>query len=245
MPRPDNRKNDELRPLNFKLDYTSNANGSVLIELGNTKVLVTATIEDKVPKFLEGTNKGWLTAEYSLLPGSTSPRSQREVTKGRPSGRTNEIQRLIGRSLRAAFDLNKLGPRTITIDADVINADASTRVVSICGGFVAVYKALSKLKEKNSIEKIPLIEPVAAVSAGIIKNEVLLDLSYAEDSKAEVDCNIVMNKSGKLIELQMTAEGKPFDQNFVDKVLKTAESGIQQIIKLQEEVCFGVALSRN
>lgn len=243
MPRPDNRKNDELRPLSFKLDYAKNADGSVLVELGNTKVLVTAAIEDKVPRFLEGTNKGWLTAEYSLLPGSTNPRSQREVTKGKPSGRTNEIQRLIGRSLRATFDLNKLGPRTITIDADVINADASTRVASICGGFVAVYKALQKLKEKNIIEKIPLIEPVAAVSVGIIKNEILLDLSYVEDSKAEVDCNIVMNKSGKLIELQMTAEGKPFDQSYVDKVLKIAETGIQKIIKLQEEICFGIALS--
>ena len=243
MPRPDNRKNDELRPLSFKTDFIENADGSVLVELGNTKVLVTAMVEEKVPKFLEGTGKGWLTAEYSLLPGSTSPRSQREVTKGKPSGRTNEIQRLIGRSLRAAFDLNLLGPRTITIDADVINADASTRVASICGGFIAMYKALSKIKEKKLIEKIPLIEPVAAVSIGIVRGEILLDLSYLEDSKAEVDCNIVMNKSKKVIELQMTAESGPFDQKVVSEILQLAEKGIQKIIRLQEEICIGIPLA--
>src|SRR3989338_510042 len=182
MPRSDKRKNNELRPLKFTCNYVANADGSVLAELGQTKVLVTAMIEEKVPPFLEGKNKGWLTAEYSLLPGSTRPRNTREVTKGKPSGRTNEIQRLIGRSLRAAFDLNSLGPRTIVIDADVINADASTRVASICGGYVAVYNALSKLKEKGVIARIPLIEPVSAVSVGIVGKEILLDLSYGEDS---------------------------------------------------------------
>ena len=236
MPRPDNRKNNELRTLIFKPGFAPNADGSVLVELGQTKVLVTAMVEEKVPKFLEGTNKGWLTAEYSLLPGSTSPRNQREVTKGKPSGRTNEIQRLIGRSLRAAFNLNELGPRTIAIDADVINADASTRVASICGGYVAVYKALSKLKEKGLITKIPLIEPVAAVSVGIVKGELLLDLSYVEDSKAEVDCNLVMNKSGQIIELQMTAEGKPFSQSIVNKMIELAYKGILEIIKKQSEI---------
>ena len=236
MARPDNRKNDELRPLSFKPDFTPNADGSVLVELGRTKVLVTAMVDEKVPSFLEGANKGWLTAEYSLLPGSTRPRNQREVTKGKPTGRTNEIQRLIGRSLRAAFDLNSLGPRTVAIDADVINADASTRVASICGGFIAVHKALSRLKEKGVISKIPLIEPVAAVSVGIVNGELLLDLSYSEDSKAEVDCNVVMNKSGQVIELQMTAEGKPFSQSIVSQMVDLAYKGIQQIIKKQIEI---------
>lgn len=237
MPRPDKRKNDELRPLSFKCDFAQNADGSVLVELGKTRVLVTAMIEDKVPPFLEGTNKGWLTAEYSLLPGSTRPRNTREVTKGKPSGRTSEIQRLIGRSLRAAFDLNALGQRTIAIDADVINADASTRVASICGGYVAVYNALSKLKDKKVIKEIPLIEPVGAVSVGIVKGELLLDLAYSEDSQAEVDANVVMNKSGQIIELQMTAEGKPFDQKVVDELVKLAYKGIQEIIEKQMDVC--------
>ena len=242
MSRLDNRRNDELRPLRFTPDFAKNADGSVLVELGDTKVLVTAMVEEKVPPFLEGSNKGWLTAEYSLLPGSTKPRSQREVTRGKPSGRTNEIQRLIGRSLRASFNLNAIGPRTISIDADVINADASTRVASICGGFLAVYKAFSKLKEKGVITTIPLIEPVAAVSVGIVNGEILLDLSYKEDSKAEVDCNIVMNKSGELIELQMTAEGKPFKQELTDNLIKLAYKGIQEIIQKQAEACSNTSL---
>ena len=236
MARAKNRKNNELRPLKFTCDYAQNADGSVLVELGQTKVLITAQVEEKVPHFLENTGKGWLTAEYSLLPGSTKPRSQREVTRGRPSGRTNEIQRLIGRSLRAAFDLNKIGQRTITIDADVINADASTRVASICGGYVAVYKALSRLKEKNILTQIPLIEPVAGVSVGIVNGEILLDLDYSEDSKAEVDGNIVMSSSGKLIELQMTAEGKPFSKDLINEMILTAEAGIKEIIQKQKEV---------
>lgn len=233
MARPDKRKNDELRPLSFTSDFAKNADGSVLVELGNTKVLITAMIEDKVPPFLEGTNKAWLTAEYSLLPGSTRPRNQREVTKGRPSGRTSEIQRLIGRSLRAAFDLNVLGSRTVAIDADVVNADASTRVASICGGYVAVYKALSKLKDKGIISRIPVIEPVAAVSVGVVNGGLLLDLSYSEDSQAEVDCNVVMNKSGQIIELQMTAEGKPFNQDLINSLIKLAEKGVKEIIEKQ------------
>lgn len=242
MKRIDNRLNDELRPLSFTCGFAKNADGSVLVELGNTKVLVTAMVEEKVPPFLEGSNKGWLTAEYSLLPGSTKPRNTREVSRGKPTGRTNEIQRLIGRSLRAAFDLNSIGSRTITIDADVISADASTRVASICGGYIAVYNALSKLKDHGLISKIPLIEPVAAVSVGIIKGEVLLDLSYSEDSKAEVDCNVVMTKSGNLIELQMTAEGKPFNPVLVDKVINIANKGITEIIKKQIEATEKLAL---
>lgn len=234
--RPNNRKNDELRSMKFTPGFSKNADGSVLVEFGETKILVTAMVDEKVPPFLMNTGKGWLTAEYSLLPGSTSPRAQREVNKGKPSGRTNEIQRLIGRSLRAAFDLNKIGQRTITIDADVLNADASTRVASICGGYVAVYKALEKLKNKGLITSIPLIEPVAAVSVGIIDGELMLDLSYVEDSKAEVDCNVVMNKSGDLIELQMTAEGKPFKQEVVNKLVNLAQKGINEIIAKQIEI---------
>ena len=243
MTRPDNRKNDELRPLKFTCGFSKNADGSVLVELGETKVLVTAQIEEKVPPFLEGTNKGWISAEYSLLPGSTSPRSTREVTRGKPSGRTNEIQRLIGRSLRAAFNLNLLGPRTVTIDADVINADASTRVASICGGYVALFKAISKLKDRGVIDKIPLIEPVAAVSVGIVGGEILLDLSYKEDSKAEVDCNVVMSKSGKIIELQMTSEGKPFDPEIINKFVACAYKGIKHIIQKQEEATVAALVS--
>ena len=242
MKRIDNRLNDELRPLSFTCGFARNADGSVLVELGSTKVLVTAMVEEKVPSFLEGSNKGWMTAEYSLLPGSTKPRNTREVSRGKPTGRTNEIQRLIGRSLRAAFDLNSIGPRTITIDADVINADASTRVASICGGYIAVYNALSKLKDQGLISKIPLIEPVAAVSVGIVQGEVLLDLSYSEDSKAEVDCNVVMTKSGNLIELQMTAEGKPFSPILVDKIINVAKKGINEIVKKQIETTEKIAL---
>lgn len=237
MRREDGRKNDELRQIAFTPDFGINADGSVLAEFGNTKVLVTAQVEDKVPPFLEGTNTGWITSEYSLLPGSTKPRSQREATRGKQTGRTTEIQRLIGRSLRAAFDLNKLGSRTITIDADVICADASTRVVSICGGFIAVFKALEKLKSKSLIKEIPLLEPVAAVSVGIVKGEVLLDLSYVEDSVAEIDSNIVMNQSGKIIEFQITSEKKPFDRKLIGDLLQLADKGIKEIINKQLEVC--------
>jgi ribonuclease PH len=236
MTRLDGRKNDELRPLSFTCGFSENADGSVLVELGKTKVLVTAMVDEKVPPFLEGKGKGWVTAEYSLLPGSTRPRSTREASKGRVTGRTNEIQRLIGRSLRAAFDLNAIGSRTITIDADVINADASTRVASICGGYVAVYNALSVLVNRGAISSIPLIEPVAAVSVGILKGEVLLDLCYEEDFKAEVDCNVVMNSSGDLIELQMTAENKPFSPKLVDQFVGIAYKGIKEIISKQREI---------
>lgn len=235
--RNDNRKNDELRQIKFTCGFSQNADGSVFAEFGDTKVLITASIEEKVPKFLEKTGTGWITAEYSLLPGSTSPRSQREVTKGKASGRTNEIQRLIGRSIRAAFDLNKIGERTIHIDADVINADASTRCVSICGAFIAVYKALEKIQKLGKLKQIPLISPVAAVSVGIYENEVLLDLNYLEDSKAEVDANIVMNNEGEFIELQMTSERKAFNNHKVNELLAIAKKGIDEIIEKQMEIC--------
>lgn len=237
MSRSDGRKNDELRPMKFTCDFAENASGSVLVEFGKTKILVTASIAEKVPPFLEGTDQGWITAEYSLLPGSTAPRSNREVNRGKPTGRTSEIQRLIGRSLRASFDLKKIGSRTITIDADVINADASTRCASICGGYVAVHRALDSLRRQGLIKEIPVISPVAAVSVGIYKGEHLLDLSYVEDSKAEVDANIVMSKSGEIIELQMTSERKPFQKESIGKLVELAEKGINEIVAKQLEAC--------
>lgn len=241
MARIDGRNNDELRPIKFTCDFVENADGSVLVEFGKTKILVTASIADKVPPFLKDSGEGWITAEYSLLPGSTSPRAQREVNKGKPTGRTNEIQRLIGRSIRAAFDLSKLGERTIHIDADVLNADASTRCASICGAYIAVYNALQKVKSEGRIKEIPLISPVAAVSVGIVKGEVLSDLCYEEDSTAEVDANIVMNKDGEIIELQMTSERKPFGKSKIDDLVNIAQKGIDEIVEKQLAACKDLA----
>mgnify|MGYP000853433644 CR=1 FL=1 len=233
--RKDNRRNDELRTVKFTRNYTKYADGSVLVEFGDTKVITTAIIEDKVPRFLTDTGNGWLTAEYSLLPGSTHTRVSRE--RGHlMSGRTQEIQRLIGRSLRAAVDLKAIGERTITIDADVIQADGGTRTASISGAFIALYDALAKLKNNENLDKIPIIEPVAAISIGILDGEVILDLDYSEDSSAEVDANLVMTESGKIIEFQSTAEGKAFDKKDLLKLLEYGEKGICDIIKKQKEV---------
>lgn len=233
--RSENRSSDELRQVKFTRNFTKHAGGSVLAEFGDTKVIVTASIEDRVPRFLMDTGKGWLTAEYSLLPGSTHTRVQRE--RGPLiSGRTQEIQRLIGRSLRAAVDLNSLGERTITIDADVIQADGGTRTASISAAFVALYDALSKLKEKNLIKNLPIIEPVAAISVGIVKGEIMLDLDYSEDCGADVDANIVMTESGKIIEFQSTAENKAFDRQDLLKLLEVGEKGIKEIIQIQKSV---------
>lgn len=233
--RKDNRNADELRQIKFTRNFTKHADGSVLVEFGDTKVITTATIEDRVPRFLMDTGNGWLTAEYSLLPGSTHTRVSRE--RGTlMSGRTQEIQRLIGRSLRAAVDLTKIGERTITIDADVIQADGGTRTASISGGFVALYDALLKLKERGEIKEIPVIEPVAAISAGICKGEILLDLDYPEDSSAEADANLVMTASGKIIEFQSTAENKAFNRQDLLKLLETGEKGIMEIIQKQRQI---------
>ena len=233
--RKDNRKNDELRPVKFTRGFTKHADGSVLVEFGDTQVIVTVNIEDKVPRFLHDSGKGWLTSEYSLLPGATHTRVARE--RGTLiSGRTQEIQRLIGRSLRAAVDLSAIGERTITIDADVIQADGGTRTASISGGFVAVYDALTKLKEKGKICSIPVIEQISAISVGIVGGEILLDLDYPEDSTAEVDANIVMTSSGKIIEFQSTSEKKPFEKQELFRLLDMGEKGIQKIIQLQKEV---------
>lgn len=227
--RLENRKNNETREIKFTRNYTKHALGSVLVEFGDTKVITTASVETGKPKWMDKEdNKGWLTAEYSLLPSSTSTRCQRERTK--ISGRTQEIQRLIGRSLRACVDLEKMPDLTITIDADVIQADGGTRTASICGGFVALADAVDKLLAKGILKESPIIEPVAAISAGIIDGEVRLDLNYEEDSHAQVDSNIVLTKSGKIIEFQTTAEGAPYEYNQMVEIFEVAKKGISEII---------------
>ena len=229
------RKNDELRKIKFTKNFTKHAAGSVLVEFGDTKVITTASIEEGKPKWMDKNDpRGWLTAEYSLLPSSTNTRCQRERTK--ISGRTQEIQRLIGRSLRACFDLTKIPDLTITIDADVIQADGGTRTASICGGFIALKIAVEKLLEQGIIKENPIIEPIAAISAGIIDNEVRLDLNYEEDSHARVDSNIVLTKSGKIIEFQTTAEGEPYEYQQMLNIFDTAKKGIDQIIEMYDMI---------
>ena len=225
------RKNDELRQIKFTKDFTKNALGSVLVEFGDTRVITTASVEEGKPKWMDKDDpRGWLTAEYSLLPSSTNVRCQRERTK--ISGRTQEIQRLIGRSLRACVDLEKMPNLTITIDADVIQADGGTRTASICGGFLALKIAVEKLMAEGKILQNPITEPVAAISAGIIDGEVMLDLCYEEDSHAQVDSNIVLTKSGKIIEFQTTAEGNPYDYEQMLKIFEIAKGGIDKIIEI-------------
>jgi ribonuclease PH len=227
------RKNDELRPIKFTKDFTKNALGSVLVEFGDTRVITTASVEETKPKWMDKDDpRGWLTAEYSLLPSSTNTRCQRERTK--ISGRTQEIQRLIGRSLRACIDLEKMSDLTITIDADVIQADGGTRTASICGGFLALKIAIEKLLKEGKLKENPIIEPVAAISAGIIDGEVRLDLCYEEDSHAQVDSNVVLTKSGKIIEFQTTAEGEPYNYEQMLKIFDVAHSGINKIIEIYD-----------
>ena len=225
------RKNDELRPIKFTKDFTKNALGSVLVEFGDTKVITTASVETGKPKWMEKDDpRGWLTAEYSLLPSSTSTRCQRERTK--ISGRTQEIQRLIGRSLRACVDLEKMPDLTITIDADVIHADGGTRTASICGGFLALKIAVEKLMQDGTLKENPIIEPIGAISAGIIDGEIRLDLNYEEDSHAQVDSNVVLTKSGKIIEFQTTAEGEPYEFEQMLKIFEVAKTGINKIVEI-------------
>lgn len=225
----ENRKNNELRKIKFTKDYTKNALGSVLVEFGDTKVITTASVDFSKPRWMEKDSKqGWLTAEYSLLPSSTNTRCQRERTK--ISGRTQEIQRLIGRSLRACVDLEKMPDMTIIIDADVIQADGGTRTASICGGFLALQSAVEKLIKDEKLQESPIIEPIAAISAGIVNGEVMLDLNYEEDSSAQVDANVVLTKSGKIIEFQTTAEGEAFTQEELLAIFETAKQGVNQII---------------
>lgn len=229
--RIEGRENNQKRQVKFTRNYTKHALGSVLVEFGDTKVITTASVEEGKPKWMDKDDpRGWLTAEYSLLPSSTSVRCQRERTK--ISGRTQEIQRLIGRSLRACVDLEKMPNITITIDADVIQADGGTRTASICGGFVALSDAVEKLLQKGVLKENPIIEPVGAISAGIIDGEVRLDLNYAEDSHAQVDSNIVLTKSGKIIEFQTTAEGNPYEFEQMIEIFNLAQKGIKEIIDM-------------
>lgn len=224
-----NRKNDELREIKFTKDFTKNALGSVLVEFGDTKVITTASADFSKPKWMEkDSTSGWVSAEYSLLPSSTNTRCKRERTS--VSGRTQEIQRLIGRSLRACVDLNKMPDMTIIVDADVIQADGGTRTASICGGFLALKDAIEKLIKEGKLQENPIIEPIAAISVGIVKGEVRLDLNYEEDSSAQADANVVLTKSGKIIEFQTTAEGEPFSKEQMLEIFETAKKGINKII---------------
>lgn len=236
MVRPNNRLNNEMRKIKITPGFIKTPAGSVLMETGDTRVLCSAMIEDKVPPFLKGSGSGWVTAEYSLLPASTEPRSQREVNRGKVSGRTSEIQRLIGRSLRAVVDMKALGERTIWIDCDVIQADGGTRTASITGSFVALYLAFIKLKKQGIIESIPIKDYVAAISVGIVDSEKVLDLEYVEDSQADVDMNIVMTGEGKFVEIQGTAEGDPFSRQEFDELVALAEKGIQELIAMQKDI---------
>jgi len=219
-------------------DYISHAEGSLFIEWGKTRVVSTVTVEEKVPSFLRGTQSGWITAEYGMLPRSTQVRMQRESTRGKAGGRTLEIQRLIGRSLRGVVDLKELGERTLWIDCDVIQADGGTRVASITASFVALYMALARLRDTGRISSLPVNQFVAAVSVGIVKGEAVLDLCYEEDSDAETDMNVVMTQDGKLIEIQGTAEGAPFERKDLNELLDLSEKGISDLIRLQQEVIF-------
>jgi ribonuclease PH len=232
--RPDRRQSDELRPHSFQLDYISSSTASVLAICGKTKVLCTVNTQLGVPNFLVGTGKGWLTAEYRMLPGATAQRQPRELLK--LSGRTQEIQRLIGRSLRAAIDLDAIGERTITIDADVLEADAGTRTTAITGSYVALADAIKKLLDRQEIDRSPLLLPVAAISVGLIEGEAFLDLNYPEDVTADVDLNVVMNEKLELIEIQGTAESGSFTRSQMNKMLDLAEKGIKELLAAQQKI---------
>jgi ribonuclease PH len=228
--RPDGRAPDELRPMSFLRDFTDMADGSVLVSFGRTRVLCTASIDEDVPRWMRDTGRGWVTAEYSMLPGSSSERIRRRV-----SGRDQEIQRLIGRSLRGVCDLEALGERSIDVDCDVLQADGGTRTASICGGYVALHDALTRLMQRGQLISHPLTDECAAVSVGIINGECRLDLPYAEDAGAEVDMNVVMTGSGRFVEVQGTAEGAPFGRDQLDTLLGLATAGIEQIVAVQRQ----------
>ncbi len=240
--RSDNRAPDQLRPINIVPEYISTAEGSVLIEVGNTRVICTASVEETVPVFLRNSGKGWITAEYAMLPRATLTRTARDVSKGRPSGRTHEIQRLIGRSLRAVIDLNRLGERTIWIDCDVIQADGGTRTASITGSFIALGLALEKLVAAGTLTVVPLRDFVAAVSLGIVDGELMLDLSYEEDSRADVDMNFVMTAGHKIVEIQATAEHRVFDEQQLAQMIALARTGIDSLISKQQAVLSQLTL---
>jgi ribonuclease PH len=231
--RPDGREPDELRDITFARDFTDQSAGSVLVTSGRTMVLCTAFVEEDVPRWMKGTGKGWVTAEYSMLPGASPERIRREVSAGKPSGRTQEIQRLIGRSLRAVCDMVLLGERQITVDCDVLQADGGTRIASINGGYLALHDALSRLVAAGAVAEHPLHDECAAVSVGIVGGLPVLDLPYVEDSTAEVDMNVVMTGSGRFIEVQGTAEGLAFTRGELDDLVTLAEKGIGEIVELQ------------
>ncbi len=233
--RSDGRQSDELRPITFERDYTDAAAGSVLVSFGRTRVLCTASIDEDVPRWMRGKGKGWVTAEYSMLPGASAERIRREVKDGKPSGRTQEIQRLIGRSLRAVCDMAALGERQVIVDCDVLQADGGTRTASICGGWVALHDALTRLVQAGAIGTQPLTTACAAISVGIVDGAALLDLPYVEDFRAEVDMNVVM-AGDRFVEVQGTAEGMPFTRGELDSLLALAEAGIVEIMALQAEM---------
>jgi ribonuclease PH len=234
--RSDNRASDQMRPVNIVRDFIPTAEGSALIEIGNTRVICTASIDEGVPAWMRNSGKGWITAEYGMIPRSTLTRTAREAAKGKQSGRTQEIQRLIGRALRAVADLKRLGERTIWIDCDVIQADGGTRTASITGAFVAVAIALEKLVEAGTLSSVPVRDYVAATSVGVVDGEILLDLAYEEDSRAEVDMNFVMTGGKKMIEIQATAEQVPFDDAQLQRMLELARKGVDQLITKQQAV---------
>jgi ribonuclease PH len=229
------RRADELRPVRIQRGYTRHAEGSVLVEFGDTRVLCTASVEDRVPPFLKDSGRGWVTAEYGMLPRSTNTRTDREAARGKQSGRTQEIQRLIGRSLRAVVDLASLGPRTVQIDCDVLQADGGTRTAAITGSFVALHDAFSFLKEKSSITAWPLRDHVAAVSVGMVGSTALVDLDYTEDSACDCDVNVVMTGCGGFVEVQGTAEGEAFSRAELDRLLDLAAGGIAQLVQHQKK----------
>jgi ribonuclease PH len=237
--RVDGRAYDELRPIQIIPGYQSFAEGSALIKLGKTHVLCAVSVEERVPPFLKGTGTGWITAEYAMLPRATVTRSQRDSARGHVGGRNQEIQRLIGRSLRAIVDMSALGERTLIVDCDVIQADGSTRTAAITGSYVALYQALETLQNMGVLAKMPLRSAVAAVSVGIVSSYMMLDLCYDEDSRAGVDFNVVMTSQGEFVELQGTAEGKPFSRQTVDDLLSLGEKGIRQLFQAQQAVLKG------
>ena len=240
--RSDKRAPDQMRPVNIVPNFIPTAEGSALIEIGNTRVICTASIEETVPTFLRNHGKGWITSEYAMIPRATLTRTPREVVKGRPSGRTHEIQRLIGRALRAVTDLSRLGERTIWVDCDVIQADGGTRTASITGAFIAMGLALQKLVEAGTLTSAPVRDFVAATSVGIVEGEVLLDLAYEEDSQAEVDLNLVMTGGKRIVEIQATAEQHPFDDAQLKTMMDYARSGIESLVTKQQAVLSGLLL---
>ncbi|MEI8189082.1 MAG: ribonuclease PH [candidate division NC10 bacterium] len=234
--RPDGRQPNQMRPVTITRDFLRHAEGSVLIEVGETKVVCAASVEDRVPPFLRDTGQGWVTAEYGMLPRATKTRTTRDATSGRPNGRTFEIQRLVGRSLRGVTDLTVLGPRTIWIDCDVIQADGGTRTTAITGAYIALADALQYLRKNGLIPGLPLKDFVAATSVGVVEGQVVLDLCYAEDSVAEVDMNVVMTGAGKYVEVQGTAEDAPFDRSQLNAMIEVASTGIQELVALQRRL---------